>query len=82
MVVGTRILVNYYDYNNANRLNKEMEARARQGEKIRNRINILQKKYKIIGGGDFNVGRRNNQNEYWSKSVFEGYLSDKINRLY
>ena len=79
VVVGTRILVNYYDYNDANTLNKEMEARARQGKKFINRINTLLKKYKIIGGGDFNVGRRNNQNEYWSKSVFEGYLSDKIN---
>ena len=68
MVVGTRILVDYYDYKNANSLNKEMEARARQGKKIVDRINELnEKNYKIVGGGDFNVGRRNNQNEYWNK---------------
>ncbi len=44
MVVGTRILVDYYDYKNANSLNKEMEARARQGKKIVDRINELNEK--------------------------------------
>ena len=80
MVVGTRILVDYYDYKNANSLNKEMEARARQGKKIVDRINELnEKNYKIVGGGDFNVGRRNNQNEYWNKFFFEEKLPNMIN---
>ncbi len=48
MVVGTRILVNYYDYKDANSLNKEMKARARQGKKIVDRINELnEKNYKM-----------------------------------
>lgn len=80
IVVGTRILVDYYDYKNANSLNKEMKARARQCEKIVDRINELnEKNYKIIGGGDFNVGRKNNQNEYWSKLLLEEKISDIIN---
>lgn len=80
MVVGTRILVNYYDYKDANSLNKEMKARARQGKKIVDRINELnEKNYKIVGGGDFNVGRRNNQNEYWNRLIFEEKLTNMIN---
>lgn len=78
-VVGARILVNYYDYKNKDSLNNEMKARARQGKKIACRINELAEQgFTIIGGGDLNIGRRENKNDYWNKSVFQEQTEDKL----
>lgn len=79
MVVGTRILVNNYDYHNPTSVNEEMKARARQGDKIACRIKELNdQKYTIIGGGDLNTGRRNNKNEYWNKLIFEQKMPKEL----
>lgn len=79
VVVGTRILVNYYDYNNPHSVNNEMKARAKQGHKIACRIKELnEQKYTIIGGGDLNIGRRNNKNEYWNKLIFEKEMPSEL----
>lgn len=79
IVIGTRILVNYYDYKNPKSVNNEMKARARQSEKIAKRIKELHRQqYSIVGGGDLNTGRRNNKNEYWTKTIFEKKIENEL----
>ena len=80
VVVGSRILVNIYDYNNKKSVNDEMKNRAKKGKRIAERLsNLCEKGYIIVGGGDMNTGRRYNKNEYWTKQIFADMLSDKIN---
>lgn len=74
-VIGARILVDYYNYNNKKEVTKEMKNRYVQNSNILERIKKLQEKGNLIlGAGDFNTGRRNNPNENWSSDVLKSEL--------
>ena len=80
VVVGSRVLVSKYDYNNKKSVNDEMKNRASQGKKIVARLsNLVEKGYIIVGGGDMNTGRRYNKNKDWTKQIFADMMSKKIN---
>ena len=80
VVAGSRVLVNKYNYNNAKSVNDEMKNRAKQGEKIADRLSDLAEEgYIIVGGGDMNTGRRYNKNQYWTKQIFADMVSKTIN---
>jgi len=72
-IVGARILVDNYKYPDG--VNQEMQKRYMQNRNILDRILLLKAKGNlIIGGGDFNTGRRNNKNIYWNKEILAGCL--------
>lgn len=82
IIIGTRILVDDYNYKIPSEVNKEMENRQKQNGTLIERLNELKKKRNlIIGAGDFNTGRRNNPNNYWSKNVLDNALGKDI-KLY
>lgn len=79
MVVGTRILVNTYDYNDEVSVNKEMKNRAGQGSRVADRVDsLIENGCCIIGGGDMNTGRRYNRNEYWTKTIFANMMPKAV----
>jgi len=72
-VIGARILVGDYKY--PDEVDEEMQKRYLQNQNIINRILLIKGRGSlIIGGGDFNTGRRNNKNSYWNKEILEGKL--------
>lgn len=81
-IIGTRILVDNYNYNKAEEVDEEMKNRKKQCNFFIDRIRKLEEKGNlIIGGGDFNTGRRNNQNIYWNREVLSVALGDNIELL-
>lgn len=72
-VIGARILVGKYKY--PEEADEEMQKRYMQSQNIINRISLLKERGNlIIGGGDFNTGRRENKNIYWKKEILLGEL--------
>jgi exonuclease III len=78
-IVGTRILVDYYNYKKAEEVNAEMTNRKKQCDFFIDKIKELEDKGNmIIGGGDFNTARRDNPNKYWNKEILSVALGDNI----
>jgi hypothetical protein len=72
-VIGARILVDSYKY--PDEVDKEMQKRYMQSQNMIKRISLLKGKGNlIIGGGDFNTGRRKNKNIYWNRNILSGEL--------
>lgn len=79
-IVGARILVDKYDYPQG--VDEEMKNRRLQAMTLINRLKTLKEEgYAIVGGGDFNTGRRANENEFWSIGVLKNLLPPAIELL-
>lgn len=78
-IIGVRVLVNRYNYNIKEEVNNEMRKRKKQCDCLVDRIHYLVKSdCIIIGGGDFNTGRRDNRNDYWNRNILADTLGSSI----
>ncbi len=77
-IIGTRICVDSYDYNNKIELENEMKSRSEQFKIFIDNIALLSNF--VIGAGDFNNNRRNSENNTWSLNFMKDTLTNtKIN---
>jgi exonuclease III len=78
-IIGTRILVDNYNYFKLEEVNTEMKNRKKQCDFLINRIKkLVDRGNLIIGGGDFNTARRNNENKYWNREILKKELGNNI----